>query len=178
MAQKALSLNAPKAEVYGLLGGIKMAQGKIGECIALREKAVSLKPNDPVMNALLAVALVHGGKPEEAIVIFKKAIRADPIPPLWFLNFLGMAYRVTGNIEKAIETFNSVITRNPNYWLSHFGLAVCYGLSGHEDKARASAAEVLRIRPKFRLAQIKTWPDKDKAKRDACLEALRKAGLK
>lgn len=42
MAQKALALNSRKADIYGVLSGIKLRQGKLEEAIALREKAVSL----------------------------------------------------------------------------------------------------------------------------------------
>jgi tetratricopeptide (TPR) repeat protein len=93
------------------------------------------------------------------------------------LHYLGAAYRVNAEYEKAIEIFKKAIRRNPNYWLSHLGLAACYGLQGREEEAREAAAEVLRIRPKFSLAKVKT-PFRDKADKERTYEVLRKAGLK
>jgi adenylate cyclase len=178
LAQKALALNAPKAAVYLLLSGIHLRKGEIKETIALREKAVALQPNHALNNGLLAIALTFGGRAEEAIEIFKKAIRLDPLPPVWLTHYSGTAYRVTEQHEKAIEAFKTAISRDPDFWLSHWALAVCYGLLGREDEARASAAEVLRIRPNFSLAKTRGFPYKDKADKERCLEALRKAGLK
>jgi tetratricopeptide (TPR) repeat protein len=178
MAQKALSLDAPKEDVYALLSGIRLREGKIEETIDLREKAVSLNPNHAVNNALLATAMTFGGRSEEAVEIFKKAIRLDPIPPLWFLHYLGSAYRVIGEYEKAIAMFKAVLKRDPEYWLSHWSLAACYGLLNREEEAEASAAEVLRIRPKFSLTKTMGFPYKDKADKKLVFAALQKAGLK
>jgi hypothetical protein len=47
------------------------------------------------------------------------------------------------------------------------------------DEARAQAAEVLRVQPKFSLKRYaKRLTIKDKAERDRFVDALRKAGLK
>ena len=171
-------MNADKVRVYMLLSGIHLRKGDIKETIALREKAVALEPNHAYYNGLLAIALTRGGRPEEAIEIFKKAIRLDPFPPVWLTHYLGTAYRVTEQYEKAIEAFKTAIRRDREFWLSHWALAVCYGLLGREDEACASAAEVLRIRPNFSLAKVRGFPYKDKADKERCLAALRKAGLK
>jgi tetratricopeptide (TPR) repeat protein len=178
LAQKALALNAPKAEVYMLMSGVHLRKGEIKETIALREKAVALQPNHAYNNGLLAIALTFGGRSEEAIQIYKKAMRLDPFPPVIFIHYLGTAYRVTEQYEKAIEAFKTATSRDRDFWLSHWGLTVCYGLLGREDEARTSAAEVLRIRPNFSLAKASGFPYKDKADKERCLEVLRKAGLK
>ena len=52
-------------------------------------------------------------------------------------------------------------------------------MTGREKEARAEAAEVLRINPKFSLDYLaKANPYKDQSKRDEVVNALRKAGLK
>jgi adenylate cyclase len=126
---------------------------------------------------LLAYAYTAGDRYEEAIELFKKAIRLNPIPPNWYLHYLGATYRIKGENEKAIETFKKVINRDPDFWLSHWGLATSYGLLGREEEAQASVAELLRIRPKFSLAKVRGLPFKDKADKERCFEVLRKAGL-
>lgn len=63
----------------------------------------------------------------------------------------------------------------------HLNLAILYGESGREEKARAEAAEFLRLiaNPNFSL---EVWgqrlPYKDPAMVERHLAALRKAGLK
>ena len=52
-------------------------------------------------------------------------------------------------------------------------------MMGREKDARAEAAEVLRINPKFSLASLaKMLPYKDQSETDKVADALRKAGLK
>jgi adenylate cyclase len=178
LAKKALTLDVSSSEAYVALSGIHLRKREIKEAIALREKAVALNPNSARTTALLAVAINLGGRHEEAIELFKKAIRLNPLPPNWYLHYLGAAYRSSGDYEKAIEAFRKVINRDPDFWLSHLGLAKTYCLLGREEEAQASVAELLRIRPKFSLAKVKQLPFKDKADEKRCLEVLRKAGLK
>ena len=50
---------------------------------------------------------------------------------------------------------------------------------GHEKEARAEAAEVLRINPRFSVdSYAKTLSNKDQSVNDRVVAALRKAGLK
>jgi adenylate cyclase len=57
-------------------------------------------------------------------------------------------------------------------------LAAAYIKAGHEKEARAEAAEVLRINPKFSLDWVaKTSLYKEQSVRENVLNALRKAGL-
>ena len=52
-------------------------------------------------------------------------------------------------------------------------------MAGQEQEARAAAAEVLKINPKFSLEQYaKTLYFKNQADKERTIEALRKAGLK
>lgn len=42
-----------------------------------------------------------GDRTDEAIAEFKNSNRFDPFPPNWMLHYLGFAYRVNGEYEKA-----------------------------------------------------------------------------
>jgi adenylate cyclase len=69
----------------------------------------------------------------------------------------------------------------PNYdnIFAHVGLTATYSLMGREKEARAEAAEVLRINPKFTTDYyVKTLPYKDQSVIDSLVDACRKAGLK
>jgi len=58
-------------------------------------------------------------------------------------------------------------------------MTVVYSLSGHDEKARAEADEVLRIQPKLTLDKFKKKVTyKNKSDAEKFLSALRKAGLK
>jgi adenylate cyclase len=86
---------------------------------------------------------------------------------------------VTGRFEEAISAYKKAIQRSPNNIFAHHGLAVTYIFLGRENEARAEAAEVLRINPKFSLDYIaKTSIWKDQSIINKFLDASRKAGLK
>jgi hypothetical protein len=58
-------------------------------------------------------------------------------------------------------------------------LAGIYIMMGREEEARAEAAEVLKINPKFSLEfWEKALPYKDRSVADNLVRVLRKAGLK
>jgi adenylate cyclase len=178
LAQKILALDDSHPGGYVALSSVHLQKGEVKEAVALRKKAVALSPNSANYRNLLGIALLfEGGRTEEAIKEFKMANRLDPFPPNHVLHYTGVAYRVNGEYEKAIEFFKKATERNPDYWLSHFGLTACYGLLGREEEARAAAAEVLRIRPNFSIEKVST-PYRDKADKARTFEVLRKAGLK
>jgi len=177
LAQKALELDNSNPTGYMALSSVHLQKGEVKEAVALREKAVALSPNSATARHLHGVALLYeGGRTEEAIREYKMANRLDPFPPSHILHFTGVAYRVNGEYEKAIEFFKRATERNPDYWLSHFGLTACYGLLDREEEARAAAAEVLRIRPNFSIKKVST-PYRDKTDKKRTFEVLRKAGL-
>lgn len=71
------------------------------------------------------------------------------------------------------------IRQEPNSLYAHIAMTVIYSLSGREEKARAEAAEVLRVHPKFSLNKYeKRVRYKNQADTDRYISALRKAGLK
>ncbi len=178
LAHKALALDDSHPGGYMALSSVHLQKGEVKEAVALRQKGVALSPNSANYRNLLGIALLfERGRTEEAIKEFKMANRLDPFPPNHILHYTGVGYRVNGEYEKAIEFFKKAIKNEPDYWLSHFGLAACYGLLGREEEARVAAAEVLRILPNFSIVKIK-HPYRDKADKVRTFEVLRKTGLK
>ncbi len=148
------------------------------QALAEAEQAIALNPNFAQAYAHLGNFLVYAGRPQAAIGMIDRAMRLDPHYPPLYLSWLGHAYRLTGQAETAIAILQRAVKRNPNYLYFHLHLVVTYSDVGREDAARAEAAEVLRINPKFvveGLAQI--LPFKDPAVRERYLDALRKAGV-
>jgi len=98
--------------------------------------------------------------------------------PALYFNF-GFALKDTGRFEEAVSAFKKSIQIAPNNIWGHLGLASTYSLMGREKEARAEAAEVLRIDPKFSLDSFaKRVQFKDQSKRDKYIAQMRKAGLK
>ncbi len=86
---------------------------------------------------------------------------------------------VTGRFEEAVSALKKAIQIAPDNISAHMGLAATYSMMGREREARAEAAEVLRINPKFSVDYYaKSFSHKDQSQRDKVVNALRKAGLK
>jgi len=85
---------------------------------------------------------------------------------------------MTGRYEEAIAMYKKAIKMAPDFLFAHMYLAATYIHLGREEEARAEAAEVLRINPKFTLERMaKISLQKNKAELERYIDALRKAGL-
>jgi adenylate cyclase len=179
LVHKALALDANLAEAHAFLGRIYLTKRQHEKAIAEGERALALAPNSDFVHAALAFTLRYAGRPEEAIGLYKKAIRLNPIPPVWYVWGLGFSHFILGQYEEAIAEFRKALHRAPHSQFSHLILAAIYSELGREEDARAAAAEVLRINPTFSLERwAKTHMYKNQADIDRVVEALRKAGLK
>jgi tetratricopeptide (TPR) repeat protein len=125
------------------------------------------------------MTLAFAGRSEEAIPIYKKAIRLEPLAPGKYYYHLGAAYLRNGQCDEAISACEEAVRRASNNLFAHTNLTVTYSVCGREKEARAAAAEVLRINPNFSCNyHVKKFPYKNQADIDLIIGALRKAGLK
>jgi adenylate cyclase len=182
LVQKALALDDTLAEAHGLLAYLYTQKREYEKGIAEGERAVALNPGVANVLAYYGMSLNFGGRPEEAIPLFRKAIRLNPNPVSSFITYhmqLGLALMYTGRYEEAVSAFKKAIERTPNYLWSHLMLASTYSMMGREKEAQAEVAEVLSINPKFSLDfYAKAAILKDRSIVDNIVSALRKAGLK
>jgi adenylate cyclase len=179
LAQKALALDDSIAGPHALLSYLYVLKGEYDKAIAEGERAVALNPGATIFLDAYGTALRSADRPEEAIPLYQKAIRFNPLGPSYlYLNF-GFALRATGRREEAVSAFKKAIQIAPNNFLAHIGLAATYSAMGREKEARAEADEVLRISPKFSVDSFaKIITNKNQSRVDELVNALRKAGLK
>jgi len=123
--------------------------------------------------------LFFAGRFEESIPEYKKSIRLNPIPPSNFFWSLGLSYAYIEQYDEAIKWCEKAVHQEPNDLLARMMMTVVYSLSGHDEKARIEADEVLRIQPKFTLDKFKKkLTYKREVDRERFLGASRRAGLK
>ena len=179
LIQKAIVLDDTYAEAHGLLGFLYSMTREHDKAVVQAEKAVSLNPNSAAAHFLVGKTLSFAGSWEESIPEYKKAIRLNPIPPNNHLWSIGLSYAYTEQYEEAIKWCEKAVHQEPNDLLARMMMTVVDSLSGHDEKARTEADEVLRIQPKFSLEKFKKKVTyKKEADREKFLGALRKAGLK
>jgi adenylate cyclase len=177
--EKAVALTDRKGEALMVLGWVYATKKDYDKGIELGEQAITLIPNGADAHAFLAISLYYAGRPEESVALLEKAMRLNPLPPSFYYLNCGYAYRLTGRFQEAVAMFKKSIQLTPNNFFAHCGLASTYGFMGKEKEARAEAAEVLRINPKFSVEHlVKISPLKRQEDKDQLMQGLRKAGLK
>jgi len=176
--QKAISLDDSNAVAYSALGKTYAMNKQYDKAIAACEQAVSLDPNSSINFMWLGLVLTWAGRVEEGIPYLQHAIRLNPFAPAIFFNNLAVAYRDSGQYEKAIEEAKKALQREPNTQFPYIHMAISYIRLGREEEARAAAAEILRINPKFSLERYAKMLPFTQPVADRIVEDLRKAGLK
>jgi adenylate cyclase len=178
-ARRAMALTAAIPWGHTVWGSVYLWQQQYEPALAEMERAIALDPDDAFSSALLAETLSRVGRAEEAVARAEQALRRKPIVADGHLDSVGAAYYLAGRPEEAIALLKQYLSRYPNILGAHLTLAAVYSELGREAEARAEAAEVLRLNPKFSLEIHKErMPIKDPAALERHLAALRKAGLK
>jgi len=179
LAQKALAMDDSIPGAHVILCYLYLDKGDNDKAIAEAERAVALNPGDWSALNTYANSLRAAGRPEEAIPFYQKAIRLTPFGASVLYRDFGRALRDTRRFEEAVSAYKKGIQLSPNDIGAHLGLAATYSMMGREKEARAEAAEVLRINPKFLVDSFaKILSYKDQSEIDKIINALRKAGLK
>jgi len=177
--QKAIALDSTLAHARIRLGYIYAAMiRQHDKGIAEGEKALALAPNSADFVNLYAIILTYAGRWREAIPLYREALRLNPIPPNNYYRHFAVALRETGQYDEAIAQLKKAIEKEPHDILAYLVLTTVYSYAGHQEQARAAAAEVLRIKPTFRIEQLPQGTHRDLAIVEHENEALRNAGLK
>jgi adenylate cyclase len=179
MAQKALAINDSIPQNHALLCSLYSLKREYDKAIAEGERAVALDPGGAFAHEWYATSLRNAGRLEEAIPMFRKAIRLNPVGNTGLYVSFGHALRMTERLEEAVLAFKKALQRAPDNILAHIGLAATYSMMGQEKEAHAEAEEVLRLNPKFSLEGFaKRLTSSNQAQTNRFIGALRKAGLK
>jgi adenylate cyclase len=180
LVQQALSKDDSFVYGHGMLSQIYRQKREYEKAIVEAERAVALSPNGAFAHVAYASSLASVGRVMEAIPIMQKAIRLNPIGSSDAYIMLGTYYYMTDRFEEAVSAHKQALLRSPDNLLAHVALAGAYMVMGREKEARAEAAEVLRINPKFSLDNFAKGfggrlPD---LAIDNIIGLFRKAGLK
>jgi tetratricopeptide (TPR) repeat protein len=179
LEQQAIALDDSLAIAHRVLAQTYLLKKQYDEATAEAERAIALDPNSPFGYMVLADVMDCSGKPAEAVGFAEKAIRLDPRNRDSFVFEEGWSYSEMGRYKESIPILKRALARYPDNLAAHAVLVVDYTELGHEDEARAEAAEVLRISPHFSLDRWREMsPQKDQTVRNRAYADLRKAGLK
>jgi adenylate cyclase len=176
MAKKAIALD-DNPYGHGTLALMYVQKREYDKAVAEGERAAAM---DPAMLGIYGTTLHHACRPTEAIPVFQKFLRLNPVkPPSGPLMVLAMCYMNAGKYEEALLTSKRLLQEYPDHFLGNIALTSTYFRMGRMEEARAQLAEVMRINPKFSLdnfEKIIRYKDPEYTKRT--IDTYRKLGLK
>jgi TolB-like protein/Flp pilus assembly protein TadD len=174
-ARTALSLDDADAWCHLTMGFALSHRGRLDLAGPHVERAAALNPTDVHVAILRAWWLARVGRSDEAIDVLDVAMHRDPFPPQWLWECRAIALMQARRHADAIEALGRM--SDPHVW-DHAYLAACHAQLGHAAEARAAAAEVLRLDPRFtvrRYGEIEWF--KNPADHEHLLDGMRMAGL-
>lgn len=175
-AHKAVQLAPNLSEAHVALGWTLIWRRQHEAAIAEFERAIALNRNFP--NWRFAYALVFAGEPTRAIQALKAHIRLDPFYEPYAPGIWGFACYILKRYADALSRLQECMSRAPNMRAGRVWLAATYAQLGQLDNARAEAAEVLRIDPRYTVNDsiiVLTLKRPDDV--EHVTDGLRKAGL-
>jgi adenylate cyclase len=179
LACKAVQLDPNLPQAHAQLGHVLGRRRENNEAaLAAFEKAMVLNPN--FTDWRFGEVLVYAGEPARAIEAIERHMRSDPFYVPLAPGFLGLAHYMLKRYSQALPLLQECVSRMPNSRPGHCWLAATYAQLGNIEKARAEAAEALRIEPKYTLEGTQArLSGSYKRKQDAkhLVDGLRKAGL-
>jgi len=177
-AFNALSLNDSLDLPYILLSWVHLLKKNYNEAIKAVKQATVLNPNGAFAYASFGLITSVTGNPARGIILLKKAVRLSPIPQSYDYLFLGAAYRLAGQYEKAVAILNDSLKIDSDALVPHLLLASSYISLNQYEKAKKAADKILETHPNFSLVYHKSiLPYKDQRALNLFIDTLRKAGL-
>ncbi|MBR6126302.1 tetratricopeptide repeat protein [bacterium] len=143
--EEALRMDDKNAEVYNLLGVLKLQQGDIDSAIEYVEKAISISPESYFFETLFQ-AYIRKGDYE------KIAGKEDYVMKLFPENFsmlfnLGLAYKNLKQNKKAIMYYERALKIDPSSYQGWFNLAHLYSVEAEVNNAVSALKICNKIKP-------------------------------
>ena len=178
LAERAIALDPTLAEGYHLLGQVSLWEKEHDRARRQAERAVELAPSNADSYETLAEILAWSGRPEESIRLIRQAMRMNPHYPFFYLWTLGHAYFLTEQRHEALETFDSLVQRNPAFLPAHAYRAVLLSELGRVEEARTAWATAGRLSPAASTPGIRErLPYRSPADLERFLAGARRAGM-
>jgi TolB-like protein len=174
-AKTAVSLDEHDARCHWALATVYLFMKQLDLAGVHYSKAVALNPSDTDATSGYAHWLARMGRTSEALEKLDIAVKCDPFAPDWYWELRAVPLLQEKRYEEFLENSNHISRHQ--VW-HHPYLAAAYAHLGRFEEAKASAAEVLRLKPDYSSKWIIAMePYKNPADLEHLLDGLRKAGL-
>lgn len=183
LSARAVSMDANNAFAWLVRSTILYLRGQLPSASEAIDRALSLNPFITESHAQRGLLLISAGRAEEAVKSFDRALRLNPDGPSVGVHLHNRcrAYLYLGKYEAAIDSCVRATAFAPE-WLDYVLLTAAYSMHGDAAAAGQAKAELLRLRPQFRISWLKTddrtATEPARRQHEAHIEAgLRKAGV-
>ena len=177
LACKAVQLDPNLPQAHAHLGHVLSRKREHEAALAEFDRAMALNPN--FTDWRFGEVLVWAGDPARAIEAVERHMRLDPFYAPLAPGYLGLAHYMRKQYSQALPLLRECVSRTPNLRVAHCWLGATYAQLGSIEKARAEAAEVVRIDPKWTIEGAGSQLSSFKRPEDTehYFDGLRKAGL-
>lgn len=110
------------------------------------EKAEQLNQRSRSANLLHAEIDLADGQPGAAMLRLNRMLSAQS-PSDEVLRLVAKSQLLAGHVSESLETWQKVLTLNPNYWVNHNGFGSALMALGHPNQAKAEFRKVIQLNP-------------------------------
>jgi len=136
-----------------MAGLVKFWENDLEGSAASIGRALALNPNFALALGMRGLDKVYGGAPLDAVPDMERAMRLDPLMGHQCFHFIGTAYLVAGEYEKAVDAFEERIRRAPTTDLTRGMLISALGHLGRIEEARRVHGELKDLNPRYSFAE-------------------------
>ena len=180
---KVLSQSPNNAWAHFLMCGVEVRMNRGAQGIAECERALALNPNLASAHALIGLAKVFDGHPEETERHELEALRVSPHDTdaaIW-VAYIALAKLHLGAYEEALDLSRRANELNPNYATGRFNMAAALVELDRLDEARSEVQAGLALNPGFTIRRYRDGAQSNNPlflkRRERMIEAMRKAGV-
>lgn len=143
--REALEIDCDNAEIYNLLGVLKLQQNDTTEAIALVEKAIQIQPCEYFYETLFQAYI--RSCTYEKIIYYENNVR-QMFPKNFSLLFnIALAYKNLKHFTKAIQVYEAALKINPSSYQGWSNLAHLYEIVGQGKNAVSAMKICNKLKP-------------------------------
>lgn len=142
--RKALAIDPYYAEAMTKEAEIHVQEGSYDKAVSMGERAVALKPDDPVLRFSLGTFYRHVGQMQLALNQWQKAVELYPYYAEAYNN-MGAYYQTVMDNENALSMYERSISVNPYNAETYYNMAVIFEEQGNRVKASAGYKKFVEL---------------------------------
>lgn len=148
-----LRINPREVDALHSLGILYAQQDNFVEAIEYLQKALALRPKNPIISLHLANFLKFQGLFSQAAQILENALEINP-DYVAALNNLGTVYHAQGKLDEAVRAYRSAIQKQPDFIDAYYNLGLALNKQNNFAEAISTYQKLLNLSPEHFAARF------------------------